>query len=88
MKLRFDMGLRYESGDLQQYGRVSLYRGPILLALDDRFRQAEDEPPTIDVSKLGRGEAGLARRNDCQAAGQFPPWLVVDLPAGDGNPCA
>jgi len=47
--LRLDMGLRYEPGDLEQYARASLYRGPILLALDARF--LPDTEATADESK-------------------------------------
>jgi len=85
VKLRFNMGLRYASGDLQQHGRVSLYRGPILLALDDRFRQHEDEPPTIDVSKLAQAKPVSVDETIAEAAGPFPPWLVVDLSDHDGK---
>ncbi|NQT15122.1 MAG: glycoside hydrolase family 127 protein, partial [Planctomycetes bacterium] len=85
LKLRFDMPLRYVSGDLQQYGRVSLYRGPILLALDDRFTPHNDEPTTIDVSKLDRAELVSVDEAIAKTAGRCPPWLVVDLPAGDGK---
>jgi len=113
--LRFDMGLRYEPGDLEQAGHASLYRGPILLALDDRFvqpgtaaadgsepqektptdAQPPDEAPAKPASKLATVpqmdlskppqaslvpiDAGVAER-----AGDWLPWLVVDVPAGEG----
>ena len=48
--LHLDMSVRYVPGDLEKYGRVSLYRGPILLAMDDRFGRGEI--PAVDVSKL------------------------------------
>jgi hypothetical protein len=108
--LRFDMSLRYEPGDLQQFGRASLYRGPILLALDERFvratppvaKPAGDQPaesaekaeppaekpklseaPVIDVAKLGDAKRVPVDEEVAQAAGDYPPWLVVDVPAGD-----
>jgi DUF1680 family protein len=48
--LNLNMRLHYLPGDLDQFGRVSLYRGPILLALDDRFKT--DVEARIDVSLL------------------------------------
>jgi hypothetical protein len=146
--LRFDMGLRCEPGDLQQYGRVSLYRGPILLALDERFappgppgadtaepdaepraeRDAEDnvktpneepetqeplreedgppdEPPPaadeqpkkapapppsklaaippIDFSKPREACPVPIDDRVAERAGDYLPWLVVDVPAGE-----
>lgn len=82
--LRFDLGVRYESGDLEQAGNVSLYRGPILLCADARFKSPE--PRKIDVKKLS--EARLMSNDDtiAKAAGPYLPWLVLDLPAADGKP--
>jgi len=73
--LRLDMALRYQAGDLEQYGKVSLYRGPILLAWDSRFN--EGSPPPIDVSALS--EARLVA-SDKLPAGLYRPWLAVDVP--------
>ncbi len=138
--LRFDMGLRYEPGDLDQAGRASLYRGPILLALDDRFVPPDssdsiaaesdvsagatsaaqapkpEEAPPPDESKAKEKPSGEAQKpaepkkpasklaavppmdlskplvaslvpidgEVAERAGDWPPWLVVDVPAGEG----
>ena len=74
--LRFDMALRYEAGDLDAYGLASLYRGPILLAYDERLKLKP--VPSIDVARLP--EAKLV------AAPELKAWLVVQLPAADGTP--
>ncbi len=81
--LQLDMGVRYEAGDLDQYGNVSLYRGPTLLALDDRFWQ-DPNPPIIDVANLEK--ARLLPVDDAirAASGTYPPWLVVELPSTAG----
>ncbi len=81
--LRIPMNLHYEAGDLDQYGKVSLYRGPILLAADSRF--APDELPPVDLSKLH--EAELVPINDAiaEAAGGYEPWVAVDVPTTDGK---
>ena len=81
IRLRVDLGLRYESGDLEQAGNVSLYRGPILLCADDRFKPAA--PAKVDVARLK--EARLVPIDDAiaKAAGAYRPWLVLNLPVGD-----
>ncbi len=92
--LRFDLRLRCEPGDLQQYGRVSLYRGPILLALDDRFVDREDPPPSahpasldeippVDLARLDEAKRIPIDEAMANAAGKHLPWLVVELPVAD-----
>jgi len=73
--LRFDMALRYAAGDLDQFGRASLYRGPILLAHDERFA-----PGTLDVAKLDQ-----ARLVPLSATERNQPWLLLDVPTADGK---
>ena len=81
--LRLDLGLRYESGDLEQAGNVSVYRGPILLCEDDRFRSVE--AGNVDARKLE--EAKMASRDTAigDAADRDPPWLVLDVQADNGK---
>jgi len=81
--IKLDMGLRYVSGDLDQFGKVSLYRGPILLAHDDRFQT--DAELIADVSKLSEAKVVPIDDQIAEAAGQYKPWLVVDVPAADGK---
>jgi uncharacterized protein len=81
--LRFDFRLRYESGDLEQAGMAAVYRGPILLCADDRFKT--DGPGKLDVAKLN--EAKLVPNDSAilQAAGSHRPWLVLDVPTANGK---
>ncbi len=76
--LKLGMRVRHEPGDLQQYGKVSLYRGPILLALDDRFHSGQ--PPTIDPAKLSAAEPIAVEGEIARAAGRYKPWLMVRVP--------
>ncbi len=76
--MKLDMGVRYVPGDLDQVGKVSLYRGPILLARDDRFKT--DAELKVDITKLSE-----AKVVPLQAAGPYKPWLAVDLPTADGK---
>ncbi len=81
--VRFPMPVRYEPGDLAQAGRASLYRGPILLALDSRFSNGADA--RIDVARLGEAKPAAIDDSLRKAAGEYPPWLVVDVPTTDGK---
>lgn len=56
--LRFDMGIRAEAGDLEQYGKASFYRGPILLAHDEQMAKGEGKFRPwllVDVSTSATG---------------------------------
>jgi len=93
--LRFDMGIRYEAGDLEQYGKASLYRGPLLLAHDEAMAKGEgkfrpwllvDVPiPGGQTLKLcdfaSAGANGGPYRSWLPAAGLRPPAPVPWLPA-------
>ena len=81
--LQLDMGLRYDAGDREQIGKASLYRGPILLAWDNRF-QKRDRSLLVDVSKLDQSERRPMDDEIMSLAGEYPPWMVVDVPTTDG----
>ncbi|NQT52184.1 glycoside hydrolase family 127 protein [bacterium] len=82
----FDFGLRYAAGDLEQLGNASFYRGPLLLAWDPRFHKVDAKAvPPLDVDALDEAKAVPVDAAIAEAAGEFPPWLVVDVPAADGK---
>jgi hypothetical protein len=81
--LRLDMGLRYEAGDLEQAAHASIYRGPILLCSDSRFNKPL--APPIDVARLGEAKLVPLDNEIEKAAGEYQPWIVVDLPAMEGR---
>jgi hypothetical protein len=82
--LDLGMPLRYESGDLEMSGRMSLYRGPILLAYDQRLNSFdESQIPVIAPSDLAQAQVSFPEPDaGVERAGRFAPWLLVDLPAG------
>ena len=62
IELELDMTLRAVAGDLDAAGRVSLYRGPLLLAFDQADNAFdEDAIPTIDVQALKAASRELDR---------------------------
>lgn len=89
--LEFDAGLRAVAGANEAAGKVSLYRGPLLLAYDQAQNKFdEDSIPQVNLGKLAD-----AREIQNKAPGQHAssatggisePWFVVDVPTADGRP--
>ena len=93
--IRFDMGIRHEAGDLEQYGKASFYRGPILLAHDEQLAKGEGKQRPwllVDVPIPGgqtlrlcdfasAGANGGAYRSWLPATGLRPPRPVPWQPA-------
>jgi hypothetical protein len=78
------MPLRHESGDLEALGRMSVYRGPVLLAYDQR-RNGFDEAgiPVLSPSMLTGARVTFPPSSpDDDRIGRFSPWLVAEIPAG------
>ncbi|MGH9361415.1 MAG: hypothetical protein ACRD2T_05815, partial [Thermoanaerobaculia bacterium] len=79
--LSFDDRLRIWAGDLHQTGKVSLFRGPILLAFDPRWNTLDEEAlPAVDAAALAGSRVELRPR----AEGEFPPLLRARV-AGAGE---
>ena len=81
--MKLDMAVRYEPGDLDQCGKVSLYRGPILLARDDRFKTGTELK--VDIAELSKAKVVPPDDQIAKAAGAYKPWLVIDVPAVGGK---
>jgi len=85
--LQFDMPLRYEAGDLEAFGRMSVYRGPLLLAYDQRLNDF-DEPqlPELTPALLAGARVSFPPASaDEERIGRFAPWLVAEIPCGKGT---
>ncbi len=87
VQLDFDMRLRYESGDLEAFGRMSVYRGPLLLAYDVQHNPFdESEIPVLTPAALAKARVSFpAPDADRERIGQFAPLLFVDLPVAEGR---
>lgn len=78
ISLNFDMKLRAVPGDREMAGRVSLYRGPILLAYDQGLNSFDDNAiPPVDLTRLG--EAKIENTYDAKLP--MSHWLEVKLPS-------
>ena len=80
----FDLALRSMPGEREASGRVAVYRGPLLLAFDQRHNEFdEDAIPALELQKFGEAKDAFRRsRNDSRTA---QPWILVDMPAKDGR---
>jgi hypothetical protein len=83
IEMRFDFASRYESGDLEQAGNIAVYRGPIVLCADERFKN--DGSGKIDAAKLDAARLVAVDAAIVAAAGAYRPWLVMDLPTDNGK---
>jgi len=84
VEIGFDMSLRFVTGDREAAGKVSLYRGPLLLAYDQRFNDFDEAGiPTLDLKRLAEAKVNLPRAKRSSASQLLEPWLTVDLPGKD-----
>jgi uncharacterized protein len=81
--LHFDFAVRAVAGANEAAGKVSLYRGPLLLAYDQAYNPFdEDHIPPLDLTRLA--DASMISMRSPGPSLQPQPWLVVDLPT-DGR---
>jgi DUF1680 family protein len=86
VELNFDMRLRFVTGDREATGKVSLYRGPLLLAYDQRFNIFDERNiPPLDLRRLGEAKAEEPGASGSSLAAELAPWLLVSLPCDGGQ---
>lgn len=77
LEFRCELPVRFVAGANEAAGKVSLYRGPLLLAYDQQQNAMdEDAIPLIDLPQLPG-----ARVIPTQARGE--PWLMAEVPTAD-----
>lgn len=78
LRLRFDFSLHAWLGEREQAGKVSLYRGPILLAYDQRFNAMDpDDVPALSLANLRYAEE--------RKTGALSPLLLLRFTGTDGR---
>jgi DUF1680 family protein len=78
IELAFDFSLQYWVGERERDGKVSIYRGPVLLTYDRRFNEFDpDDVPALD----GRELVGELVESDAW----FPPIVLMEFTATDGR---
>ena len=82
--LQFDFGLRAVAGANEAAGKVSLYRGPLLLAWDQaQTPYDEGKIPAVDLARLT--EARIVNAAPETQPARPRTWLQVELPAENGS---
>ncbi|MBI3922531.1 MAG: glycoside hydrolase family 127 protein, partial [Armatimonadetes bacterium] len=82
--LTFDMSLHYWVGEQECEGKVSIFRGPILLTYDRRFNDMDpDALPVLDARGL-RGRRVKPQGANSQSS-RISPILLMEFPTRDGG---
>lgn len=86
IRLSMEMPLRYEAGDGDMFGRMSVYRGPILLAYDvARNDFDEAQLPKLTPDMLTAARIHFPEQTAQRFAGRFEPWILVEIPLDKGR---
>ncbi len=86
VELEFDMALRYESGGGQMAGKISVFRGPLLLAYDLLLNGGATAPSPLTPKDLTTARFSRPSRTGTGAVfGRFAPWIIVDIPKPQGE---
>jgi uncharacterized protein len=85
--LNFQTPLRFVAGANEAAGKVSFYRGPLLLAFD-QSRNAFDEGkiPVIDLKVLTHARTLSLPTVNTERERLLQPWLLLKVPTTDGRP--
>ncbi|MBX7258465.1 MAG: glycoside hydrolase family 127 protein [Candidatus Hydrogenedentes bacterium] len=76
--IEFDFTPRLWRGEKNYEGRVSVFRGPLLMTFDGRYSDLDpNNLPVIDTAKLTFEPQPIS--------GALPPWVLFNLKAADGT---
>lgn len=79
IEIEFDFSYRFWTGEKECAGKVSVYRGPILLTYDRRFNEMDpDQIPSLDATELANGKL-------VEFDGWLSPILLLEFRAHDGR---
>ena len=79
VRLGLDLRPHFWVGERECAGKVSIYRGPLLLAYDPRF----NDRPWEELPRL----AATGWRERLRPWGAWPqPWLLLEVPVPEGRP--
>ncbi len=87
VEIELDMPLRAIAGDGPMFGRMSVYRGPLLLAFDALENDFDEGAlPRLPPALLEKAQVSFPKGDEAgRRIGRFSPWLHVDLPLADGR---
>lgn len=82
-KLEFDsrMAIRAMPGAREAEGKVSLYRGPLLLTFDQAHNEIDDDNiPAVELEKLSQSRTLTSSDPVSSRIPAMQPWLVIEVP--------
>jgi DUF1680 family protein len=86
LKLNFKLPVRFVTGANEAVGRVSLYRGPLLLAFDQAQNDFdEDAVPALDLRRLTEARLVEPSAPIATLEPQLRPWLTMEVATADGR---
>ena len=86
LKLNFQLPVRFVAGANEAAGRVSLYRGPVLLAYDQAQNDFdEDALPAVDLERLTEVRVVASSAATTDLVTPWRPWLLVEVPGVGGR---
>ena len=85
--LNFQTPLRYVAGASEAAGKVSLYRGPLLLAFDQAWNTFdESEIPAVDLRALANSRTLPLPTTSTEREQLLQPWVLIRVPTIDSRP--
>lgn len=86
VRIDLELPIRSVPGAQEAAGKVSLYRGPLLLAFDQAHNSMDEGAlPPMERSTLGEARVVKSSVGAIEAAGRFEPWLAMELPGPAGQ---
>ena len=80
LELDFALPLRFVAGANEAAGKVSLYRGPVLLAFDPAYNTLDEAAlPAIDLAQLSSARVVPPAQPTADRALLPAPWLTVEV---------
>lgn len=79
IEVELDMGLHFWLGERECAGKISIYRGPLLLAYDQRYNRVDPaDIPALNMQQV--------RFVESVWDGPLPPWLLLRFETLTGEP--
>ncbi|HVY72157.1 MAG TPA: beta-L-arabinofuranosidase domain-containing protein, partial [Verrucomicrobiae bacterium] len=86
VELDLSLGLRFVAGAREAAGKVSVYRGPLLLAYDQTQNDFdEDRIPPLVLGQLSAARVPPVPAAKTSLDRLTSPWIVVEFPAENGR---
>ncbi len=86
IEVNFDLPMRFVPGANEAAGKVSVYRGPVLLAFDPAHNSIDETAlPPIDLARLDDAKPVQKSKVSRPDGVTAPPWIAVDVPTARGT---